>query len=154
MRRTRAIAVGVVPKISGRGVVDDAIVRVVDDEGELVGTQAEVQGVEHTAHEWNAEVRLEMLVVVPAERGDPVAGTDPEALKGGGQPPGAIGEVSVAVAVERAVVAAGDDLAPRKDLLGAAEDRRQLRPMAARERVRRTRRSFTGSTLLGPVPPI
>ena len=50
----------------------------VDDVGELVGVEAEVERVEDAADERNAEVGLEVLAVVPAEGGDAVAGADAE----------------------------------------------------------------------------
>ncbi len=57
---------------------DGAVLRVVDDVGELVGVEAQVERVQHAAHQRDAEVGLEVRTVVPAERGDAVAGLDAE----------------------------------------------------------------------------
>ena len=103
----------------------DLIVGIVDDERELVGVKPEIQGVEDTAHQRDAEVRLEMLVVVPAERGHPIAGTDAETLQRAGQAPRAGGEIGVGVPVDRLVRPTRDDLAPRKDADSVTENRLQ-----------------------------
>ena len=75
-----------------------AVVGVVDDVGELVGVEAEVEGVEDAAHERDAEVGLEVRAVVPAERGDAIARPDAEIEQGAGEAAGADGEVAVGVA--------------------------------------------------------
>ena len=103
----------------------DAIVRVVDDEAELVGMEAKVERVKDAAGQWDAEVGLEMLIVVPCERGNPVAGTDPELLQRPRQTPGPRGEVGEGVPVKRPVRAARDDGPPREDALGVPKDGRQ-----------------------------
>ena len=61
-------------------VVDDdhAILGVVDHVGELLGEQPDVERVQHRAHRRHREVGLEVLLRVPQERADPVAGLDPE----------------------------------------------------------------------------
>ena len=48
------------------------------DVGDVVGVQAEVQGVRDHAADRHADVGLEVLVVVPAERPDAVAVAEPE----------------------------------------------------------------------------
>ena len=103
----------------------DAIVRIVDDEGELVGVEAEVERVQHGACQRDTEVRLEMLEMVPAECGHPVARTDVETQKGAGQTSRPSAEVGVRVAMQRPVRAACHHVAARKYLLRVAEDRRQ-----------------------------
>ena len=97
----------------------------VDDVGELVGVEAEVERVEDAAHERDAEVGLEVRAVVPAERGDAVAGLDAEVEQGPGEAAGAVGEVGEGVAVDRLVGEAPDDFLAAGRLFGAAEDRRQ-----------------------------
>ena len=49
------------------------IARMTCDVADVVRMQPEVQRVEHEASARDAEVRLEMLVVVPAERRDAIA---------------------------------------------------------------------------------
>ena len=71
------------------------------DVGQLVGVEPEVEGVEHRAEQRDGEVGLEMAVVVPAERGDAVAGADAERLERGGEPAGATQDLAVSGAVER-----------------------------------------------------
>ena len=82
---------------------DRAILGVVDDVGELVGVEAEVERVEHAAHQRDAEVGLEVRAVVPAERGDAVAGRDAEIEQDPGEAAGAVGEVGAGVAADRLV---------------------------------------------------
>ena len=45
---------------------------VIDDVGQLIGEQAQVHGVQDRAHRRRGQVRLEMLLAVPAKRRDPV----------------------------------------------------------------------------------
>ena len=61
-------------------LVDDhgPVVRVRRDVGEVVRVQAQVQRVQDEAAAGDAEVRLEVLMVVPAERRDAVAALEPE----------------------------------------------------------------------------
>ena len=101
------------------------VVGVVDDERELVGVETKIERVEHATHERDAEVRLEMLIVVPAERGNAVLGADAQALEPACQPARAVGEVGVRVPMERPVRPACDDGAAREDPLGATQDCRQ-----------------------------
>ena len=56
-------------------VVDDhdLVLGVVDDVRELLGEQPDVQRVQHRAEARDREVRLEVLLRVPAERADAVA---------------------------------------------------------------------------------
>ena len=57
---------------------DDLVLGVVDDVGELLGEQPDVEGVQDRAHGRHGQVRLEVALVVPAERPHPVARTHPE----------------------------------------------------------------------------
>ena len=86
-----------------------AVVRVVDDVGELVGVEAEVERVEHAAHQRDAEVGFEVRTVVPAERRDAVAGLDAESMQRAGEAPRADREVGVGVAMDRLVGSARHD---------------------------------------------
>ena len=65
--------------------------------GELVGVETEVEGMQHTADERDAEVGLEVVVVVPAEGGDAVARGETEVEEDAGKAAGAIGEMSAQV---------------------------------------------------------
>jgi hypothetical protein len=107
--------------------IDDhhPIVSVVDNEGELVGMQPQVERVEHASGQRNCEVCFEMLIVVPRQRGDPVAGLDAETLQGVCKAPRAGGEIAVRVPMDRPVRAACDDRSPWEDSLRVTEDRRQ-----------------------------
>ena len=66
-----------------QAAVDDhgPVARVGRDVGEVVRVQAQVQRVQHEAAARDAEVRLVVLVVVPAERRDAVAALEAEALQ-------------------------------------------------------------------------
>jgi hypothetical protein len=59
---------------------------VVDDVGQLLGEQPQVEGVQHRAHRRHGEVRLEVLLGVPQERPDPVALLHAEPGQRPGQP--------------------------------------------------------------------
>jgi hypothetical protein len=78
------------------GVGDqDLVAGVVDDVGELVAAEADVQGVVGGPHQGGREVRLQVAVVVPAEGGHPVAGADPELAKPAGQAGHPLGPLAV-----------------------------------------------------------
>ena len=103
-----------------------AVVGVVDDVGELVGVEAEVERVEDAADERDAEVGLEVRAVVPAERGDAVAGADAEVEQGAGEAPGAAGEVARRCSDGSTCPRRRETISRRrKTCFGAAEDRRQ-----------------------------
>ena len=70
---------------------------------EVVRVQPEVQGVQDEAAAGNAEVRLEMLVVVPAERRDAVTALETGALQRDRELPRAARHVGVRVVVEALV---------------------------------------------------
>ena len=77
------------------------------------------------AHQRDAEVGLQMLVVIPAERGNPIARAHAKTLEDPTETADPLSEIRVRVTVERFVRASGHDAAPRMHLLGVAEDRRQ-----------------------------
>ncbi len=58
---------------------DDLVLGVVDHVGQLLGEQPDVEGVQHSPHGGNRQVRLEVLLVVPGEGADPVVVADTEA---------------------------------------------------------------------------
>ena len=107
--------------------VDDhrAVARVGRDVGQVVRMEAEVQRVEDEAAGRDAEVRLDVLVVVPAERRDAVAALEAERLEPHGERAGAPGHLGVGVAVEALVGQARDDLGAPEVRLGAPQQRRE-----------------------------
>jgi hypothetical protein len=74
---------------------NNLIIRVVDDEGELVRMKAQVERVEDATSHWDAEVRFEVLIVVPSESRDTVARPDPKPLKRRSEASRADGEVRI-----------------------------------------------------------
>ena len=79
-------------------LVDDehAVARVRGDVRVVVGVQPEVERVRDEAADRRADVRLEVLVVVPHQRADAVAVLEAEAAQRDGEPLRARGEVRVA----------------------------------------------------------
>ena len=65
------------PQQAGERAVDedDLVLGVVDDVGELLGEQPDVERVQHAAGARRREVQLEVARRVPAERGDPPVGS-------------------------------------------------------------------------------
>ena len=89
-------------------VVDDhdTDLGVIHDVRELLREEPDVQRVQDRAHRRDGEVRLEVLLGVPLERADAVAGLDAEPLERGRELLGASGDLgerrpSGAVALER-----------------------------------------------------
>ena len=109
-------------------LVDDehAVARVRRDVRVVVGVQAEVQGVRDEAAHRRADVRLEVLVVVPHERRDAVAVLEAETAQRDREPLRARREVGVRVPVPALVREPRDDLALGVELVAAAEDRRDV----------------------------
>jgi hypothetical protein len=104
---------------------NNLIIRVVDDERELVGMEAQVERVEDATGQWNAEVRFQVLIVVPTKSRDTVSWPDAKPLKRRSEASRANGEVRIGMTMYRFVRAASDDRAAREDALRTAEDRRQ-----------------------------
>ena len=102
--------------------VDDhhLVAGVRDDVRQLVGVQADIERMEHGTHRRDADVGLEMLVVVPAQRSDAVVIANTELAQCAGQPVGAEEALAVRRAVERLVGAATDDRLARMQLPGPA----------------------------------
>jgi hypothetical protein len=88
---------------------NNLIICVIDDEGELVGMEAQVERVEDATSQWDAEVRFEVLIVVPSESRDTVAWPDAKPLKRRSEASRADGEVRIRMTMYRFVRAAGDD---------------------------------------------
>jgi hypothetical protein len=81
-----------------------------DDVSDLLRRQPDVDGVHHRTHARNGEVRLLMLLVIPAKGGDPVAPLDAQAAQAGRQLIRAVGQ-GPELDAARPVGLAGDDLA-------------------------------------------
>ncbi len=52
---------------------DDLVLRILDDEGEFVGEQARVQGVDDRTYPRDREVQLEVLTLIPQQGGNRVS---------------------------------------------------------------------------------
>src|SRR4028118_1167101 len=121
----RVLYVGLVPELledrDERLVHEhDLVLGVVGYKREVVLVQPGVERVEHSPRAGRPEVRLEVLVGVPAQGSDPVAVLQAQLLQGHGQLFGAGDEVGEGVAVEAFVRAAGNYLAVAVELFGAA----------------------------------
>ena len=99
-----------------QGGVDEQrrVLRLPDDEGELVGEDAGVERVEDASRAGDAVVELQVAVVVPAQRRHPVAAFEAEAIECAGDAGRAREHVAVGVSVDAARDLAGDDLAPEE----------------------------------------
>jgi hypothetical protein len=106
--------------------VDDqrAITCVRSDVADVVGMEAQIERVQHEAAAWNAEVRLQMLVMVPAQRRDAVTALETQLTKRHRKLLRAAGHVDVGVAVERLIGQASDDLLLAEVRLRAPEQSR------------------------------
>src|SRR5262249_52880419 len=80
-----------------------AIAGVIRDVVQVVGMQAEVERMEDEAAARDAEVRLVVLVVVPAEGRDAVAALEARVAQGHGELPSAPQRLAVVRAVEALV---------------------------------------------------
>jgi hypothetical protein len=105
-------------------VVDDqeAVVGIGGDPAELVGRQAQVERVHHAPGGGDAEVALEVGVMVPAQRRDAIARAQAETLQRRRQPAGAAVVLAVGVLAQRLVGQARDDHVVREDRPGALEE--------------------------------
>ena len=104
---------------------DDPVAGVGGDVAEIVGAQARVERVEHRAHQRDREVQLEMLGLVPEQRGDAIAGIDAETGQARRKPSRPLRARPDLGAPDRAVAQARDHFTPRAQLLRALDERRQ-----------------------------
>ena len=95
------------------------------DVTDVVGMEAQIERVQDEAAARNAEVRLEMLVVVPAQRCNAVAALEAQLTQRHGELLRAARHVRIGVAVERLVGQAGDDLLLAEVRLRAAQQGRK-----------------------------
>lgn len=106
-----------------QSAVDDeeAVPRVMNDERDVVGMEAEVESVDDGADGGYAEVGFQMFVLVPHDGGDAVTGGDGCVLEGGGELARAAVEIAHGVTGARAVGLDGDDFDGREERPGAFE---------------------------------
>ena len=126
-----ALDVDLVPELleqRQQHVVDDqeAVLRVVGDEGDVVRREPQVERVQHAACDDRAEVGLVVGVVVPHQRGDPVAALQPRLGQRLGQQARPPVEIGVGVAVQRLVRHARDDLLRAEQLARPLQKMRQI----------------------------
>src|ERR1700738_3840080 len=95
----------------------------VDHEGQLLGEEPDVEGVHHRPHGRNGQVRLEMLLVVPAERADPVALAYPKPAEASAQPLDSLGDLAEGRSSHPGPVECRN-LAAMMDCLAVTEDMR------------------------------
>jgi hypothetical protein len=100
---------------------DHLVVGVVDDVGELLGEQADVEGVQDSPRARRGEVELEVAGGVPGERGHAPVGGDPEIVEHPAELAGA-GCPLPYVVRSRPSPVAGDDALVRVILLSPLED--------------------------------
>ena len=85
------------PHQLGQRAVDEdhLVLRVVGHVRQLVREQTDVEGVEHPVGARCREVELEVPGCVPAERGDPAVGADPELVEHAAKTAGAVGPLAI-----------------------------------------------------------
>ncbi len=64
---------------------DDAVLRVVDDIGQLLGEQPDVERVQDRSDAGNGHVQLEVALIVPSERADAIALFDAKPIEHTGE---------------------------------------------------------------------
>ena len=75
----------------------DAVLGVIDDVGQVRRRQTQVQGVQHRPDAGHREIRFQVAVMVPGERGDPIALPHAEGVERTGELPGALSVLAVGV---------------------------------------------------------
>jgi hypothetical protein len=88
---------------------DHPVGGVLDDISEVVGMKTEVERVQHGAHGRNREIGLQMLMMVPGERADPVPRANTQLPEGHRELPRALEHFSVAIPIQGAVLGATDN---------------------------------------------
>ena len=121
----------------------DLVLGVVGDVCQLVGEQADIEGVQHATRARNGEVELEVTGRVPRERRDARIGREPQRVEDAPEPAGALGPL----AIGRALAAGGG----RRDDLLVGEQ-----PLASMEQVGQGKRvvlhqALHGASLVGSV---
>ena len=98
-----------------------AVFRVIGDPGDFVRCQAQIQGVHHPACSGYAEIALQVRMVVPTERGHPVARLQAQVQQGLAQFAGPGVKRAIAMAAQRFVGQTRDDLVAGKQVPGAVQ---------------------------------
>ncbi len=101
---------------------DHRVAGVIDDVGQVLRGQPEVQGVEHRAAERDRPVQLQMPVTVPGQRGDAIAPADTEVAQHAAQPQRPRGEVRVGVPEQRLTGPARGQRLAREEAAAALEE--------------------------------
>src|SRR5262245_42749532 len=94
----------------------------IDDVGELIGKQPDVQRVQNCSHTRNRQVRFEVLLVVPAERAYAIAGGNSQPFESACEPAGSFRYVAKRRALA-AVLGQRHHLARGIDRTAVFEDR-------------------------------
>ena len=94
----------------GRIDEDQPVLGVADDVDELVGEEARIERVTDRAHAGHAEVEFDVAMAVPRQGSDPIADTDAEPAERLGETLRALVGLAVAVAMDRTLARARDDL--------------------------------------------
>ena len=97
----------------------------VDDVGEVVREEADIEGVHDGAHRGHRDVGLEVLLGVPAEGRHAVVILDSEPAQPADQPPRAIDDLGVSRAC-CAIVGLGDDCLVRVQPLRVTDQHRDV----------------------------
>src|ERR1700761_3601333 len=92
------------------------------DISEVFRTEPDIKRMHNRSHTWDRKISFEMLIVIPAERGDPVPRPDAEPVKSNGQLLHPNSEVSVRVAMNTSVGNPGDDLLFPKQIFRPSQD--------------------------------
>ena len=100
---------------------DHLVLGVVDDVGQLLGEEPDVERVQHPVAAGGGEVELEVTGRVPGEGGHPAALADAEHVEHAAEPPGAVGPLPVGDAVATGGRGRHDALVGEQ-LLGAMEE--------------------------------
>jgi len=97
---------------------DDAILGVVNDEGDLIREESDVYGVEYCAHAWHSEIQLQVPIVIPPECGYAVTGFNAKPFESVRERAGTFGHLGVGIAVYPRV-GSGDDGLIGRELAGS-----------------------------------
>lgn len=101
---------------------DHRVVGVVHDVRDLVGLQPQIDGVQHRAGQRDGQVELQVAVVVPRDRPDPVTGLHAGRHQCRCQPCDPIGKGAVVVPAGLAAVEVIDHLLVAEHVAGASQE--------------------------------
>ena len=111
---------------AGECQVEEHVARfgIADDEAHLIGKQPGIDRVQHGAAAGDAEIDLQMPVVVPRQRGDPLTLRNAQPAQCVGNPPGTRCDRAPGAAMDRTLDRAGHDLGAGMVALRIVEQRR------------------------------